>query len=285
MSDIKAYLLAIDGKSFADHKWDFGLLKESFSRHGVSYEQVTTLPKTNRAFVVICGDENKRIPTQINEELAKIKRVVLFITADEAGLFRADKIKHPNISIWIQSPYPDRHQPFNKFPIGAPSSLKDNCPEYVEKKYDAFFSGQVTHQRREELAEAMAKLDNVLLNPTPGFTQGYEQKEYLQHFVESKLAPAPAGTATIDSFRFYEALEMLCLPIGDTKSSKGEQYDFWDFTFSQTVPVPKTQNWNELGILIEEALTNYPANMHKAVSWWIRYKRDFAYKIMEEVNG
>ena len=153
------------------------------------------------------------------------------------------------------------------------------------KKYDAFFSGQVTHQRREELVDAMSKLDNVLLNPTAGFTQGYDQKQYLQHFVESKLAPAPAGTATIDSFRFYEALEMLCLPIGDTKSSKGEQYDFWDFAMSKEVPVPKTSNWNELGIIMEEALLNYPANMHKAVSWWIRYKRDFAYKIMEEING
>lgn len=285
MSNPKAYLLAIDGKSFPDHKWDFGLLKESFEKNKVDYEQVTALPKCNKAFVVICGDENKRMPSQINEELAKIKRVVLFITADEGGLFRADKIKHPNISIWIQSPYPDRHAQFNKFPIGAPFSLKENHPEYTGKKYDVFFSGQVTHQRRQELNDAMANIKNALNNPTPGFTQGYEQKEYLQHFLESRLGPAPAGTATIDSFRFYEALEMLCLPIGDTKSSTGQEYDFWDFVFSQEVPVPKTSDWKELGTIVDKALLDYPANMHRAVSWWIRYKRDFAYKIMEELNG
>ena len=44
MSNVKAYLLAIDGVSFPDHKWDFGLLKETFKRNKIDYEQVTSLP-------------------------------------------------------------------------------------------------------------------------------------------------------------------------------------------------------------------------------------------------
>jgi hypothetical protein len=286
MSSIKAYLLGLDGKSFPDHKWDFGFVKEAFDRNGIEYLEVSELPEAEKAFVVVCGFENKRIPTKVSDELNKIKRVVLFITGDETGAFVADKIKHPNIHIWIQSPYLDKHGRFNKMPIGCPSHMKDNLPEYTSKKNDAFFSGQITHDRRKELAEAMPNVPNALFNPTAGFTQGYTPSEYYTHLLESKIVPSPAGTATVDSFRFYEALEMLALPIGDLKSSTNQEYNFWDFTFEQETPfIPKTNNWHEVPGIIEKSIQDYPANMHRAVSWWIKYKRDFAYKIMEQLNG
>ena len=282
---IKAYLLAVDRKSFPDHKWDFGFVKEAFDKNNIEYVETTVLPKEDRAFVVICGFENQNLIKEINNELNKISRVVLFITADERGLFRADKINHPNISIWIQSPYPGRHEQFNKMPIGCPSHMKNNLPEYANKINDVFFSGQITHTRRKQLAEIMPTISNALFNPTPGFTQGYEPKEYYRHILESKIIPCPAGTSTIDSFRFYEALEMLSLPVGDIRNSNNEKQDYWDFVFQQNTPVPKTANWYTLSEITENTLSNYPANMHRAVSWWIRYKRDFAYKIMEQING
>ena len=285
MSDIKAYLLGLDGKSFADHKWDFGFLKEAFKKNKIDYEEVTSLPECDKAFVVICGYENRNIPFEISTELRKIKRVVLFITADERGLFRADKLKHPNIFVWIQSPYPGRHDNFYKMPIGLPSHLKDNLPDYTSKKNDVFFSGQITHDRRKQLAEIMPSVPNALFNPTPGFTQGYEPKEYYKHILESKIIPCPAGTSTIDSFRFYEALEMLSLPVADIRNSNNEKQDFWNFCFEQEVPVSKTANWYTLPEIVLQDLKDYPANMHRAVSWWIKYKRDFAYKIMEQLNG
>jgi hypothetical protein len=285
LSKIKAYLLALDGKSFPDHKWDFGFVREAFDRNNVEYVEVTELPEVDKGFVVICGFENRRIPTKVSTELNKIKKVVLFVTGDETGSFMADKIKHPDIKIWIQSPYPDRHGQFYKMPIGCPSHMRDNLPEYTTKKNDAFFSGQITHDRRRELAEAMPNVKNVLFNPTPGFTQGYEPKEYYRHLLESRVIPSPAGSDTIDSFRFYEALEMLGIPVGDLKNSKNEGQNFWDFTFEQNTPVPKTDNWNELQTIINDSLYDYPASMHRTVAWWIKYKRDFAYKIMEQLNG
>lgn len=285
MSDVTAYLLAVDGKSFPDHKWDFGFIKEAFDKNKIEYLEASTLPECDRAFVVIAGFENRILHHEINIELAKIKRVVLFITGDERGKFNAKQISHPNISIWIQSPYPEKDKIFNKMPIGCPSHMKDNLPEYTTKKNDVFFSGQVTHGRREELVDAIPGIPNALLNPTSGFTQGYQPTEYYKHLLESKIVPAPAGTATVDSFRFYEALEMLALPVGDLKSSANVKYNFWDFVFQQrTSFIPKTADWYDLPNIVKIEVSNYPANMHKAVSWWIKYKRDFAYKIMEEIN-
>jgi hypothetical protein len=285
MSDIKAYLLGVDGKSFPDHKWDFGFVKEAFDKNKIEYSEATSLPECDRAFVVICGFENKQLVNEVSFELNKIKRVVLFITGDERGTFRADKLSHDNMEIWIQSPYPDRHGQFNKMPIGCPSHMKDNLPEYTDKKNDAFFSGQITHDRRKQLAEVMPGVPNALFNPTPGFTQGYKPKEYYKHIAESKMVPSPAGTSTVDSFRFYETLELLSLPIGDLRSSTNEKYNFWDFVFEQETPfIPKTTNWNNLPDIVEKGVGDYPGNMHRAVSWWIKYKRDFAYKIMEQIN-
>lgn len=286
MSEIKAYLLAVDGKSFPDHKWDFGFVKEAFHKNKIDYEEVVSLPECDKAFVVICGWENKFLIKEVNQELNKIKKVVLFITGDERGFFRADKIFHPDIKIWIQSPYPDRHGPFYKMPIGCPSHMKDNLPEYTTKKNHVFFSGQITHDRRKELAEVMPNISNALFNPTAGFTQGYGPAEYYQHLLESIVVPAPAGTSTIDSFRFYEAIEMLAIPVGDLKSSTNEEYNFWDFVFEKETPIiPKTNNWNELPGIVDKGVSDYPANMHRVVGWWIKYKRDFAYKIMEQLNG
>jgi hypothetical protein len=286
MNDIKAYLLAMDGKSFPDHKWDFGFVKEAFDKNNIEYLEVTSLPKCDKAFVVICGFENRSMLNELNVELKKVNKIVLFVTGDERGIFRVDKLKHRDMDIWVQSPYVGFHNRFNKMPIGCPSHMKDNIPEYPSKKNDAFFSGQITHARRKELAEIMPNIPNVLFNPTPGFTQGYEPKEYYKHISESKIIPCPAGTATIDSFRFYEALELLSLPVGDLKDSSNEEINFWDFVFQQKTPfIPKTNNWNELPGIIEKESNDYPANMHRAVSWWIRYKRDFAYKIMEQING
>ena len=48
--------------------------------------------------------------------------------------------------------------------------------------------------------------------------------------------------------------------------------------------IPKIQSWNDLPDLMVELKNNYPNNMHKSVSWWIKYKRDLFNKLMEQIN-
>jgi hypothetical protein len=97
----------------------------------------------------------------------------------------------------------------------------------------------------------------------------------------SKVVPAPSGAAVIDNFRFFEALEMLALPIGDLKQANGRETNFYEYVYGKTIPVPLTHDWYQLGKIISEIMNDYPANMHRAVAWWIKYKRDFANKIMD----
>lgn len=282
MSHAKAYILSLNPLDSAKGKWDYGLLEEAFIRNHVEEIVVNEIPEDDRAFVVIPGGGNAGKEKEISKEISKINRVVLFITADECSLFDVDKIKHPNIEIWVQTPG-FNHKNYNKLFLGAPQHLKNNLPEYPNKKYYAYFGGQVTHQRRQELATIMSTMSNVLYCPTEGFAQGDEPREYLAKMASSKIAPAPSGAVTIDSFRFYEAIEMLALPITDRKNSQGIEIDYYDYVYGQSTGIPSTNDWTKLPEIIEEIMKDYPANLHRIVAWWIKYKRDFSYKIVEQL--
>lgn len=284
MSQYKAYIFSTNPLDSADGKWDYELLRLSFGRNHVEQIVVSSIPKDDRAFVVIPGQGNAGNEEQINKELANLNRAVLFITGDECALFNTDAIKHPNISIWVQYPH-QKHEKYNRFFIGVPQHLKNNLPDYPIKEYDIYFGGQITHQRRQELAKVMPAMKNALYCPTEGFAQGDPPKEYYRKLSSAKIAPAPSGAQVIDSFRFFEAIEMLTLPIGDLKDPQGREINFYDYVNVKSVPVELTRDWRELSKIVQELMTDYPHNLHKIVCWWLKYKRDFAFKIMEDLNA
>lgn len=283
MSQIKTYLFSFSEDDCAADKWDYGLLKEIFTKYNIEQVKVTSLPKEERAFVVVPGPQNLKHEEYINQQIQNISRLVLFINGDEEGRFDISKISHPNAEIWVQYPYA-KHQKYNKLPIGTPQHLKSMVPEYPEKYYDVYFSGQITHQRRQQIAKVMPTLPNALFTGTAGFAQGGQPADYYKALASAKIAPAPAGTATVDSFRFFEAIEMLCLPIGDMINSKGAYLEFYKDVFGYEPPTAYVSDWSELNELVPRLLDNYPQNMHSIVAWWIKYKRDLGIKIMGQVN-
>ena len=281
---INAYLYSFKQEDCAADKWDYGLLKQFFNKNKIKPDRVTTLPNVDRAFVVIPGPQNVDFEDQISEELSKIGRVVLFITGDESATFKVDKIKHDNIEIWIQYPH-RKHSQYNKLALGVPQHLSNNLPQYQDKSYDVFFSGQITHQRRQELATVMPEMPNSFYNPTTGFAEGLSPKRYYDKMFLSKIVPCPSGAMVIDSFRFYEAIEMLCLPIGDKLDSKMQNTNFFNFLFQGEHSIKTVENWQNLSGLLPELLNNYTSEMHQVVCWWIKYKRDLFNELMRQVNA
>ena len=281
---INAYLYSVKQEDCAADKWDYGLLKEFFNKNNIKPVRVTTLPNVNRAFVVIPGPQNVDYEDQICEELNKIDRVVLFITGDESATFNVNKIKHNNIEVWIQYPH-RKHAQYNKLALGVPRDLHKNLPVNKDKVYDVFFSGQITHQRRQELATVMPDIPNSFYNPTTGFAEGLKPKDYYSKMVNSKIVPCPSGAMVVDSFRFYEAIEMLCLPIGDRLNSKMQNTNFFNFLFEEDHLIKTVENWQSLPDLLPELLNNYPFQMHQIVCWWIKYKRDLFIELMRQINA
>jgi hypothetical protein len=281
---INAYLYSVKEEDCAADKWDYGLLKQFFNKNNIKPDRVTVLPNVDRAFVVIPGPQNIDYEDQISEELSKIGRVVLFITGDESATFKINKIKHDNIEIWIQYPH-RKHSQYNKLALGVPQHLSNNLPEYQDKSYDVFFSGQITHQRRQELATVMPDIPNSFYNPTTGFAEGLSPKSYYDKMFLSKIVPCPSGAMVVDSFRFYEAIEMLCLPIGDGLDSRMQNTDFFNFLFEGNHSIKTVDNWHHLPVLLPELLNNYTSEMHQVVCWWIKYKRNLFNELMRQANA
>jgi hypothetical protein len=282
MSNPKAYLYSTNPLDSADGKWDYELLRSTFEKNGIEQLTVDSIPNDERCFVVIPGQGNAGNEAQISKQLQNSNRVVLFITGDESARFNVDRIQHPNISIWVQYPH-QKHKKYNKFFVGVPQHLKDNLPDYPIKEYDIYFGGQVTHQRRNQLAQVMPKLPNALYKPTEGFAQGEQPKDYYQTLSKARVAPAPAGAQVIDTFRFFEAIEMLALPVGDLINSKGEMIDYFSYVYPGEIPIKKVFDWTQLIKLLPSLINNYPNNMHQVVCWWIKYKRDLSLRIMRDL--
>jgi len=284
MSNIKTYLYSFNEEDCAADKWDYGLLKEMFNKYSIEQIKVSSLPITDRAFVVIPGPQNIGHEEHISKELQNIYRLVLFITGDEEGVFDIDKIDHPNAEIWIQYPH-KKHEAYNKLPIGAPQHLKNNLPEYKTKTYNVFFAGQITHQRRQQLAGAIALVNNALYKPTDGFAKGDKPIYYYDNLASSRIAACPAGAVSVDSFRLYEAIEMMSFPVADLRNSNGVLDNFYKRVFDEVIPFNRIKDWNQLPNLTLSLLTEYPNNMHNVVCWWIKYKRDLGIKLMRQVNA
>jgi len=283
MNQSKCYLYSFNKEDCAADKWDYGLLKEIFDKYEIDQIKVNSIPKVDRGFVVVPGPQNIGHEEDFNIQIQNISRLVLFITGDEEGKFDIAKINHPNAEIWIQYPH-EKHEKYNKLPIGVPQHLKRLTPEYPSKDNDLYFGGQITHSRRKQLAKAMQTMPNALFRPTAGFSQGDSPVEYYRTLASAKIAPAPSGAVVIDSFRFFEAIEMLCLPIADKIDPNGNSLDFYNYVFGYDIPVSHVSNWSELHKLVPELLNQYPQNMHKVVAWWIKYKRDLGIKIMRQIN-
>jgi hypothetical protein len=284
MSNIKAYLYSVKEEDCAADKWDYGLIKEIFNKNKIEQIKVTELPSVERAFVVVPGPQNIDYEEHISYELDKIDKVVLFITGDESATFNIDKIKHKNIEVWVQYPH-KKHAQYNKLALGVPQHLSKNLPQYQDKSYDVFFAGQITHQRRQQLAEIMPSVPNSFYKPTTGFSEGLKPKLYYDAMSMSKIVPCPSGAEVIDSFRFYEAIEMLCLPIGDKIDSKGINTDFFNFIFGDQNSIRSVDHWQHMHDLLPHLLDIYQSEMHQIVCWWIKYKRDLSIKVMGQINA
>lgn len=285
---MKAYILSLNKYADLTEQWDFGILKDILKDYEV--EKVEELPKDENAIVAIPARHHKGLESDINKQLSQINNVVLFLMGDEEAEFDVEKIVHSSIHIWIQNPHPDKHGKYNRIGTGYPTHARDIIKKLnPEKKIDVFFEGQITHSRRQDLANIMEYYieqmnGNAILKKTKGFTQGDKPEDYYKLLVSSKIAPCPSGAVIPDSFRLFEALECMCIPIADQVNPSGTITDgYWDFLFEDITPFPKVNDWDRLTGLVPEILEDYPRNLHHQTCWYLMYKRNLKQKVKEQL--
>ncbi len=294
---MNAFLLSLHPEASVADQWCYGFLKDFLEGQmwkppgwkDFDIKVVNKLSKCDRAVVAIPASYHPELIDELNAELSKIGRVVLFLIGDEEAVFPTDKLKHSSMEIWVQYPHPSKHDKYHKLGTGYPHQLRDIAKNLSpEKLMDVFFSGQVTHHRRHEAWGHILGFSNtdhkVDVNRTVGFTKGIEHRQYYSRMARSKVVPCPSGPVTPDTFRLFEALELMAIPIADEKNPAGTIDGYWEWLLGEQVPFPLLKEWSSFHGYTVEVLNQWPTIMHRTMAWYLSYKRAFAYKVMEQIN-
>lgn len=286
---MNAYLLSLVKDANIADQWDFGFLHDFLVDNNFEITETKYLPRRERAIVVIPARHHAGMEDLVNDQLDGIDHVVLFLMGDEEADFDADKIKHRSIHIWVQNPHPGKHNKYHRLGTGYPTHMRELMPtEPPSKTTDVFFSGQITHPRREQMKVALDAYSTtharIFRNYTESFTSGLSKEKYFDEMSKAKIAPCPSGAVIPDSFRLFEALECMAIPIADDVNSDNTVMEYWDWLFAEVNPIPKVTSWERMHGLVPELLRDWPRNMHEITAWWIKYKRDFAYKVREQLD-
>jgi hypothetical protein len=255
---------------------------EAFRRNTVTESCIVMFP---------AGDHDERDVARLNADLGRLRNPVVFITSDEGSKFPVHLIKHPTATFFVMTPRTDREYPAESTFIGegdADAGVLVEPDPSVEKDIDIFFWGQGGHRRRQEMFEAFGdwmgledrepQWAQIEVMRSPGFLQGIPRDEYLGRMARAKVALCPAGTATQDSFRVYEALTHGCVPVLDGVRNDGESPHYWGRLGGDlNVRVPIVEDWqDDLGSALQYALNDWPKSAVRAHEWWHWHRRTLA---------
>lgn len=169
------------------------------------------LPDSERQVFIIPGAYQFDKVAEINEELSKHSKVLVFITSDEEGKFPCDQLHHIDMVHFCQYGHCKR-----PFPIGYTTETRKHLKQIglKEKTIDTFYAGQLNSYERKRLFAQAAMGDNNVLLGTNGFSKGFPPEVYYDYMAQATSVLTPGGWVSPDSFRFYEALEAGCIPVG-----------------------------------------------------------------------
>jgi hypothetical protein len=267
-------------------------LEETFGNFDQRWD-IRDVPSGEGAVVVIPAEYNATHIDKLNDDLALLPWVVLVLASDERGLFPVEDLRpHPSLKLWVMTPHFEAHE----FPIGTqfigefyPQDARQRIAQFkyhaLDRDHDCSFSGQITHQRRHEMVEALEPL-GYYLNKTQGFTQGLSRDDYYELLSVTRCTPAPSGPATLSSFRAFEALESGGVPILDLVCPTAQDgILYWESVLGQDHPLPTVFHWSEAQRWIEDVAMRWPDSGTQVFSWWQMYKRETRNRLFEGIPG
>jgi hypothetical protein len=224
----------------------------------------------------------------LNVQLNNLDWAVVFITSDEASRFPVGRLEHrlDRMRVWVQTPRPSLHHGDRYLPFGLPPGTSEVFAELdptSERKYDWSFSGQVNHERRRQLVDAVKNLPNGYELLSGGFTQGLPRREFLELLAQTKVVPCPAGPSTPDSFRLWEALEAGCVPIVDGYCPAYLD-NYWMHLCGGRPPLTVLGDWGAFPQLLPGVLAGWLPTANGLGAWWQQYRRQIARRVVSDIT-
>lgn len=223
----------------------------------------------------------------INKKIKAYRAVLIMIVSDENNDFEVEKLSHPNMKVWVQYPRTGRDYGDVRY-FGAGYAEARKYKGHSNRELDIFLSAQDTHIRRHKMFKSIEKYATshqdmeYLVVQTKGFMQGMKAPQYYKIMSDARIAPAPSGTTTPDSFRVYEALELGVIPIADDISPRYDSKGYWARLFPDT-PMPIMAGDN-LSDILDFEIPHYAQRRNQIFAWWQQQKRKYAYDLTEDLN-
>lgn len=298
MTDISVIWLNYNEAAPNNGYWCTGWLEETFincaedtSPHTFYWgTKVDITEDRDGAIVIIPAEYNANHVDQINHALAQLPWAVVILASDEQGLFPVEKLA-PVQALWVMTPHFEKHT----YPTGTnflgefyPQDARERISKFksqaMQRPCQCSFSGQITHDRRHRMVEALAWVHYI--NQTAGFTQGLSRDVYYRLMSMTRCTPAPSGPVTVDSFRAFECLETGGIPILDTICPEPQDGTlYWNEVLGQGHPLPTIADWNDAHKIVDDIDDNWPLSSNLVFSWWQTHKRETRNRILEGVPG
>lgn len=242
-------------------------------------------PAERGAVVVVPARHHVDDIDAINDLLAQLSWCLVILTSDEERVFPVEKLEHPNMRVWIQTPADgDQERCDWVLPVGWPPHLPGLLRDipYPDRQ-SWFFSGQVNNSRRKTCVETLRSTAGGRLVETPGFTQGLPHDEYASGLAAAKVVPCPSGPQTVDTFRLAEALEAGCIPVADQATPSQSQWWYWPLVLHDP-PFPQIADWSTFPAVVSELEVDWPRNANRIYAWWQGYKRHLSGRLRDTVR-
>lgn len=298
MTDINVIWLSLNEAPNHGY-WCYGWLEEAFSN--INQEptesntfywgnQIEDVPDDEGAIVIIPAEYHKDNVAELNATIATLPWAIVVVASDEGGLFPIEDLA-PVHGLWVMTPHFEKHT----YPEGTqflsvyyPQDARGLIAQFkslaLGDRQACSFSGQITHDRRYKMVEALEA--DYPINKTAGFTQGLGRREYYELLAGTRVTPAPSGPVTVDSFRAFETLESGGVPILDLvcpAGGGGAQY--WNAILGDQHPVPVIDDWRNAWLTIEDVGDTWPHSSNLVFSWWQTHKRELKHRILADVPG
>lgn len=296
MDKINVYWRSYHDDVLAHGYWDDALLDDTFKRgnfehHVIKNQAFPEIEENAGGIFIINGRTHIEDIDKINADIAKLRWVLLIVTGDEEASLPWRDIKHPIMKVWMMLPRMTEHDDTHfKLPNGYRPTTHEDLKKVgiKDRDLDYVFIGQNNHERRNQCVDVARQFQPLYLKSIVKTTDGFGKEdtpysEYIAILARSKIVLCPSGVESPDSFRAYEALEAGCIPVVDAFSTSFKTSGFWQYLFGK-VPFPIVSYWDELPQLLPTLLKEYPANVNQIFSWWIRYKRNLYWQIIDDVK-
>ena len=276
------------GRLAPTEQWDQHLLDRLFDNTlyptGLEFKRFEGYPPGTGTILLIPGRYWCDNANRISEALSKYEWVLAVRTGDEEDTLHPDRVYHPNIRWWIQTPTVGTDYGDARFiPLGFPKHFDD--VEDRPRDTNVFLSAQNTHRRRQECFRALklTYVNNKVVTPTDGFTRGLPPDKYAETMCSTKVVPCPSGAYSPESFRVYEALEAHTIPIADDISPSYDSAGYWRMLFPDC-PFPIISDYIDMDGYVNDQLNAWPASANRATAWWMGYKRRLAHWLKDDLK-